>query len=300
MLHLSTQQLDYLVAVADAPTWADAAADLGVSPSALSQGLSQLERRVGVPLFDRDGRRRVLLPSAQPVLAYARTVVAQTRELSRWATAVRAGERGRLRVGMIDLAATVHFGATLQRFVQARPEVELHLAVAPSADLSAQLLAGDLSLAVIVEPAVNTGELELIELTEDDLAVYGPTNGHDVPVGEWGPWVTFPVGSHTRTLVAERLAELGARFEVVAESHQPEVLRSMVALGMGWTVLPVLQAETAPNPLRRARPAPIMSRRLVVARRRGAVADGLTDAFLAELVASVPPRSAGAHVDSTL
>ena len=35
------------------------------------------------------------------------------------------------------------------------------------------------------------------------------------------------------------VAEAGARFEVVAESHQPEVLREMVLLGVGWTVLPV-------------------------------------------------------------
>jgi hypothetical protein len=57
--NLSVQQLDYLVAVHDAPTWADAAAAVGVTPSALSQGLSELERRLGVALFARDGRRRV-------------------------------------------------------------------------------------------------------------------------------------------------------------------------------------------------------------------------------------------------
>ena len=53
---LSIRQLEYLVAVDEAPTWARAAEAVGVSPSALSQGLAELERRLGVALFDRESR----------------------------------------------------------------------------------------------------------------------------------------------------------------------------------------------------------------------------------------------------
>ena len=102
---LSIRQLEYLVAVADSPNWATAAASVGVSPSALSQGLAELERRVGIPLFDREGRRRTLRPAAAEVLAHARQVVALTGDLAAWAARTRAGGLGRLRVGMIDAAA---------------------------------------------------------------------------------------------------------------------------------------------------------------------------------------------------
>lgn len=300
LVNISTQQLQYLVAVSEAPTWADAAASLGVSPSALSQGVRQLERRLGLTLFDRDSRRRTMLPAAGPVLDYARTVIAQTRDLTRWVVAASAGESGQLRVGMIDLAATVYFGPTLQRFRRDRPDVALHLAVGPSGALCDDLLAGRLSLAVVVEPAVTTGELTFTPLLEDDLAVYGPAGlpgalssmkrpGIDTPVGEWGPWVTFPRGSHTRSLVADRLTGLGVDFDVVAESHQPEVLRGMVALGMGWTVLPILQAEAEPNPLVRAVPEPLLTRRLVAARRSGSLTDPVVEAMLEQLVASITP-----------
>ena len=64
---ISLRQLEYLVAVADAPTWSVAAERVGVSPSALSQGLGELERRIGVSLFEPDGRRRVL---RAPLLAF--------------------------------------------------------------------------------------------------------------------------------------------------------------------------------------------------------------------------------------
>jgi DNA-binding transcriptional LysR family regulator len=292
LLQVTTQQLDYLVAVAEAPTWADAAAELGVSQSALSQGLGQLERRIGIDLFDRDGRRRVLRPEGSEVLDYARRVVAETRSLGRWARAVREGGAGELRIGMIDLAATVQFGSTLQRFRARHPDLRLHLAVAPSAALSEALMAGELSLAVIVDSGRRTGDLDYVPLISDELAIYGPPGAGAVDRSDWGPWVTFPSSSHTRHLVAGRLAELGVRFEVVAESHQPEVLRGMVALGMGWTVLPVRQAETEPNPLRRARPEPLLTRQLVAARRRSAVMAPAAELFLAELTREASGSSA--------
>ena len=62
---LTIRQLEYLVAVADEPTWAIAARRVGVSPSALSQGLAELERRLGLTLFEAAGRRRVLRASAR-------------------------------------------------------------------------------------------------------------------------------------------------------------------------------------------------------------------------------------------
>ncbi len=282
---LTLQQLDYLVAVADASSWAEAAEGLGVTPSALSQGLRQLEHRLGVPLFDRRGRGRRLRPEGLEVLAYARGVVAASRDLARWAEAIRGGTRGAVRIGMIDVAAVVHFGPTLQAFRRLHPDIGLHLVVGPSGQLLDQLRDGYVALAVVVRPARTTGEFELVDLIEEELAVYAPSGVAERPVGEWGPWVSFPSGSHTRELVAARMVELGAPFEVVAESHQPEVLRGMVELGMGWTVLPVTQAEIEPTPLVRLRPDPILVRTLSVARRHDRLTSPVADALVERLVA---------------
>ncbi len=48
-------------------------------------------------------------------------------------------------------------------------------------------------------------------------------------------------------------------------------LREMVRLGMGWTVLPAVQAEAPPHPLVRARRAPIAVRELVLMSRTSGV-----------------------------
>lgn len=284
--NLTVQQLEYLDAVSRSPTWAQAAALVGVSPSALSQGLAELERRLGVTLFERLGRRQVPTEEAAVVLDHARRVVAQTRDLARWAATTRSGRSGRLRLGMIDAAAVDRYPDVLREFRRERPELDLHLAVAPSGELLDQVRRGALDLAICVAPPDAGADLDIVPLVEDPLAVYTPLTGRVGPPATWGPWVTFPADSHTRAIIGARLGELGASFEVVAESHQPEVLREMVRLGLGWTVLPVSQGERPPDPLRRARKAPIVHRQLVGARRHGAPPHPAAEALLAALTSA--------------
>ena len=94
--NLTVQQLEYLVAAAREPTFARAAASVGVSPSALSQGLAELERRVGVALFEPSGRGRVLTEQADQVVRYAERVLADTEDLARWVEGRRTGRSGPL------------------------------------------------------------------------------------------------------------------------------------------------------------------------------------------------------------
>lgn len=278
--NITVTQLEYLDAVTRHGTWADAAASLGVSPSALSQGLAELERRVGVPLFDRDGRRRVVRPVAAPVVDHARRTVARTRELVAWAERVRSGRLGQLRVGMIDAAAITHFPDALRSFRHDRPEVDLRLTVAPSAALLDRLDDGELDLVVCVRPPGDpAADRAVTHLLDEPLEVYAPGGvRNDDPAG-WGPWVTFPHGSHSRALIARALAAVGASFEVVAESHQPEVLAEMVRLGMGWTVLPAARHLVA------ATDGPVTHRSLVAVRRTDTVAHPAVGALLGALSA---------------
>ena len=234
---LSLRQLEYLLAVSVAPTWADAAASLGVTPSALSQGLAELERRVGVPLFDRDGRRRPLRASATPVLEHARQVVALTGDLASWADRMRGSSLGSIRLGLIDVAAVEHFDSVINSFRMERPEVALSISVAPSAGLIADLRRGALDLIVCVEPGEHPPGVDVTRVLSEPIVVIAPSGTEIGPPASWGPWVLFPDGSHTRASTMEALRALGADRTVVADSHQPSVVRAMVRLGMGWGAL---------------------------------------------------------------
>ena len=282
--NLTVQQLEYMVAAAASPTRAAAAAGLGVTPSALTQGLAELERRVGVPLFERHGRQTRLRPQAAEVLAHARRVVAETRDLARWAETRRSGSAGTVRLGTIDAVAVHHRAAAIRRHRRVSPDLDLRLTVAPSGALLDSLRVGDLDLVVCVESADPPVGIDTVICLEEPLHAYAPDGAAVGAPATWGPWVTYPDGSHTRSVIAAGLMAVGAPFEVVAESNQPDVLREMVRLGMGWAVLPEAQAEAGVESLERVRRLPIGVRRLVVARRSGAPADAAVEALATVLI----------------
>jgi DNA-binding transcriptional LysR family regulator len=271
---VSIRQLEYLVAVAESPTWSIAAATVGVSPSALSQGLAELERRVGVDLFEPVGRRRVVRTSAAPLLDHARQVVALTGDVVRWADRLRTSRAGSVALGMIDVSAVVHHTELIRTFRHERPDVDLRLTVAPSAALLDDLRSGALDVVVCVEPPSAIVGVDVEPLLSEPLMVLAPAGVRVGAPATWGPWVLFPGSSHTRQRIEAELRALGAPVHVSAESHQPDVLVQMVRLGLGWTVLPVEGAGPGDDVV----VGPVLLRRqLVLARRAAAVHDPAAD-----------------------
>jgi len=262
--NVTASQLEYLLAVLEHDSWKQAAAEVGVSPSALSQGLAELERRLGVPLFDRQGRRRVPTPTAHAAGQHGTRILAEMRELGRWAADVRGGAAGHISIGMIDTAAIHHFGDALVEFRHDRPEVTVRLLVHPSGHLLDLLAAGEVDAVVVVDPD-DDPRRSLTPLIEEPLYIYAPPG---VATAERErTWVGFPRASRTRALIARGLRDLGVTYDVVAESSQPAVLREMVRLGMGWCVLPQTDAETEPHALTRADDAPVAVRTLALVQR---------------------------------
>lgn len=281
-LQLTTQQLRYLVAISESETWTLAANKLGVSLSALSQGMSELEKRLGIKLFTQDGKSKSFNSDSIEVLEYAKSICAQTEDLSSWILSKKNAEIGELRIGMIDASAIHHFPTHLRKFREAKPSVEVSLTVGPSGELLKKLRSAKVDVAVIVKPNEPVEDLLVFDVFEEAVSVYGPAGKKSKPK-DWGPWVSFPVGSHTRRIISKSLTELGASFEVVAESHQPEVLREMVNLGMGWTALPVSQAESGFNPLKSVRTKPLCTRTIVAVMRKTSQENPLYISFIDSL-----------------
>lgn len=282
---LSTAQLSYLVAITRHRTWAEAAASLRVTPSALSQGIAELERRLGVPLFAADGRRRVPHDYTATMAECAERVLADLDQVTRWLRTVGTGQVGRLRVGMIDIAAVHHCQDAVRTFRRAHPKLDVGFTVAPTGELLDRLDRNQLDVAVCVDPE-GTGQFDATPLLSDALAVYAPPGITAVgPPAQWGPWLLFPKESRTRTAIDRRLRAIGAPIVVEMESHQPEVLVEMVRLGLGWTVLPTAQAEHGPHGLSRATPEPLFTRTISAVTRRSGALHPAVAPFIAALSA---------------
>ncbi len=279
----SATQLHYLVSALDHGSWTDAATALDISTSAFTQGIAELQRRLGVELFAKDGRRRV--PTAQAIIAgeHARRILNEYGALDRWATLSKSGDIGTVRAGLIDTAAVHHFGDALVRFRSLHPDLAVHLTVRPSAELFTMLRRGDLDVIIAVPPD-EADDLTMRPVVTEPLNIYAPPGVRSGKPDNWGPWVAFPEASRTRAVISRALRNRGADYDVVAESSQPTVLREMVRLGMGWTVLVPADAEREPHALKPAFANPIAERVLVLAQRSDRPPTAALERFVAMLM----------------
>lgn len=268
------QQLACLREVERAGTFTEAAERLGVSQPALSQSLADLERRLGVPLFERQGRLRVLTEAGREAARFAAEVLGRAEDLRGWIAAYRDGEGGTLAVGMIDAASLYAFPEAVRVFREAYPGVTLRLVVDASSALAERLRRYELDLAIVVGPA--PPDLDAVEVAREPLHIYAPAGATTAPAE--ADWVLYPAASHTRAQIEEGLARLGVTPRVVLESGNPEVLRQMVALGFGWSVLPAAVADSAGAGVEQRQV--VAERTLLGVRRPGAAVDPRAEAFL--------------------
>jgi DNA-binding transcriptional LysR family regulator len=125
---LSVAQLRAVCAVADRLSFTAAAHDLGLTQPAVSRLVTGAERRLGLTLFDRV--RRAVTPHADTadVLRAIRSALAAHETVLHQARAVRRGESGTLRVGVLRGGSPAVLTDALIRFRADRPQSRLSLA----------------------------------------------------------------------------------------------------------------------------------------------------------------------------
>ncbi len=276
-VNVSTRTLAYLQKVAELSSFTGAADEFGISQPALSQSLSQLEQRLGVALFEQDGRRRRLTEAGRMVADFAAEVLGRAGDLETWIQAHHHGEVGELRIGLIDAATLYLLPDALMIFRETHPTVEMRLVVDTTSALCDRLMRYELDLVFAVGPPMpgmvgeqlGTEELRIYARRDSDFASLDPANVE---------WALPPEGSRTRALIDAGLAERGIEPVVTLTSQNPDVLRQVAAVGLAWTVLPEAVGGEDPDLVEIAGDA-VAHRPLVMLRRESAPPDARVEAL---------------------
>ncbi|WP_404373215.1 LysR family transcriptional regulator [Corallococcus coralloides] len=117
--------LNAFLVVARHLSYAAAARDLGVSTSALSQSVRQLEERIGVPLLIRTSRSVALTDAGHRLLDNAGPAVEQALEALKHVKAQRGEVTGRVRLTVPSAAVTLILAELIPRFLAKYPKVEV-------------------------------------------------------------------------------------------------------------------------------------------------------------------------------
>ncbi|MDN3296965.1 LysR family transcriptional regulator [Streptomyces ficellus] len=280
MAEWDIKKLQILRTLRDRGTVTATAEALLMTPSAVSQQLTNLSKQLGVRLLEAQGRRVRLTDAAQLVLRHAEVVFAQLERADAELTGYLRGEAGEVRVGAFSTAVPALVVPAVLRLRAAHPGLEVWVREAEAAEAYELLSAGQVDLALSLAahaPTARDARYSRVPLLADPLDVALPV-GHplagapglrlaDLSAERWifggsGPW------SEITTAACEAAGFLPEQAHSAAGWT---AILAMVEAGMGIALVPrMAAAERASGVVMRVLDADQPRRHVVAAVRRGA------------------------------
>lgn len=246
---MELHQLRYFCAVARAGNFTRAAEEQHVAQPSLSQQIRKLEDELGAKLFDRFPRfarltdfGKAFLPKAGEILRQVGQARTEIQEMSR-------AEVGTVLVGAIPTIAPYFLGPALARFARRYPAVSISVVEEITPILLDRLHNGHLDVIVLALP-VRGEELICEELFREPLFAALP-EGHRLAERKTlalseireDPFLLLKEGHCFRENALSACRRSRVNPNVVFESGQFSTIVSMVATGMGVSVVPAMAVE---------------------------------------------------------
>jgi DNA-binding transcriptional LysR family regulator len=243
MSNVTFRQLKVFAEVARHLSFVRAAESMHLTPPAVTMQVKELEDRVGLPLFEREGRKVSLTTAGEYYLVYARRLIATLKEADDAMARFKRLETGLLTIGMVS-TAKYFVPHLLARFREQHPGVDIRLRVTTNREQLVRLLqASEVDLAVMGRPPKEVAARAEPFAAHPLVFVCPPGHpllrvGHP-PVQALAPYpfIVREPDSGTRSVMEEFFK--AQRFEprITMEMSSNETIKQAVIAGMGISFL---------------------------------------------------------------
>ena len=173
---MNLQHLRYFLAVARTGGFTQAARQMNVTQPTVSSAVSELEKSMGVQLFNRDNRHVALTTEGRLLLSYAVQVEDLLEEASERLQRSDLEPGGGFQFGAVDAAVIYLLPEILKEYMRRYPSVALKTQVAPSRYLINDLLMQRSEFALIHLPYTHP-KIDAVPIYRDDMPlVVGPAH----------------------------------------------------------------------------------------------------------------------------
>ena len=266
---MELRHLRYFVTVVTERHFTRAAKKLGIAQPPLSQQIRRLEDEIGTRLLFRSASGVTLTPAGEAFLPHAEAALREAERGRLDARRVSHGDLGTIRIGFTSAASLNPLvPGAISSFRQAYPDVELRLVVHASTPLLAQLTQDLLDLAFVRPTPAERQGLRAIPLPDERLWIALPTR-HPLAARKRlrlaelrnEPFILYPRanGSVLYDAIIAACQAAGFSPKVVQEGPQIASIVSLVAAGVGVTLVPQSVCQLRPQGVRYVRiagPAP--------------------------------------------
>jgi LysR family carnitine catabolism transcriptional activator len=245
-MNFKLRQLEGFLAAADEGAFSKAADRLAMTQPAFSQLIQELERAVGVRLFDRTTRRVELTEAGRILQAQVRRPLQDLRHAHDSLRELAAGERGSVTFAALPSAA-FHIGTrAIARFRSVHPAVQVRQIEDQNGLLVDKVVNREvdfgLGMLAQADPV-----LRFEQMFDDELVAVLPA-GHPLATQAAIAWtdlvevplILLPAPSSVRRLAQAGLAMAGSHREPTFEVVNMVTALRMVGEGLGLTILPMM------------------------------------------------------------
>ena len=244
---MNLSYLRYFVTLAHVQHYTKAAEQLCITQPSLSHAISQLEKELGLPLFEKNGRRTTLtccgesfLTCAEHTLSVLDDGIASLQRNARGDGLIRLGFLRPLGVDFIPRLAA--------EFLQKNPALSIqfsfHTGVTQS--LLDDLAARKYDLVFCSEPSPKLA-LTAIPVQKQDLVLIVPkghplASYHSVELSQTAPYpqVFFAKSSGIRAVIEQMFSQIDVTPHIAYETEEDQVIAGLVAQGFGIAVVPYM------------------------------------------------------------
>lgn len=241
---MDLRQLEIIRAIAEAGSFTGAGERLHVSQSAISRQILLLEEELNEAVFLRVGRRIRITPAGEALLQLSHRVFQDLKDTVALIGDSRQALRGPVRlVGGMTVSLYV-FPALLREFQRVHPQSEIKIWAGATDRCLAAIRAGTADCGLLTLPIESPDMVTVPAMEEELLIVTAPTHPlarkrrivADDLRGQH--FVLFESGSNTRRALDEFFVREKIEPRIVMETENVEIIKSMVAAGLGITLIP--------------------------------------------------------------
>lgn len=241
---LNLHQLQIFRTVARRMSFSRAAEDMILSQPAVSTHIKNLEKTVGLPLFEKVGRRIRLTEAGEQLLSHAHHLFTILQETSESMAQLRGGDQGHLRIAADTTAGAYVVPQYLGLFRNVFPRVDINLDVTNRQTALERLLLREVDLAVIGQFPTEKELVATPFLVNELVVIAWPAHplvkDCQIPLSALSHEIFLmrEEGSGTRATAEKFFADSGFPIRVGMELASNSAIKQAVANGLGIAVVP--------------------------------------------------------------